>query len=149
MKTLGMLFIICLAASMMMVNFILMIPKFGSKHFGAPNDIKRMMSKLPDKPIWANIIGGLIMGLGSLVIAAVLVWAIIDTIKFSLTFRQALVRFLILFEGYKLFDIIFFDYLMLTKFKLPTKVYPDTVGALAGLGFLGSRKRKKEEKIEN
>lgn len=129
MKTLGMLTIICLTASIMMMNFILIIPKFGSKHFGAPDDIKVMMSKLPDKPIWVNIIGGLIMILGLLAIAAVLGWAIVDTVKFSLTFQQAFVRFLILFEGYKLFDIIFFDYLMLTKLKLPTKVYPETVGA--------------------
>ena len=129
MKTLIMLVIICLTASIMMVNLILIIPKFGSKHFGAPDDIKVMMSKVPDKPIWVNIIGGLIMILGLLAIIAVLVWAIVDTVKFSLTFQQAFVRFLILFEGYKLFDIIFFDYLMLTKLKLPTKVYPQTIGA--------------------
>ncbi len=82
MKTLGMLTIICLTASIMMMNFILIIPKFGSKHFGAPDDIKVMMSKLPDKPIWVNIIGGLIMILGLLAIAAVLGWAIVDTVKF-------------------------------------------------------------------
>ncbi len=128
-KTLAMLLIICLLASIMMMNFILIIPKFGSKHFGAPDDIKVMMSKLPDKPIWVNIIGGLIMILGLLAIAGVLVWAIVDTVKFHLTFQQAFLRFLILFEGYKLFDIIFFDYLMLTKLKLPTKVYPETSGA--------------------
>lgn len=98
MKTLIMLVIICLTASIMMVNLILIIPKFGSKHFGAPDDIKVMMSKLPDKPIWVNIIGGLIMILGLLAIIAVLVWAIVDTVKFSLTFQQAFVRFLILFE---------------------------------------------------
>ena len=69
------------------------------------------------------------MILGLLAIAAVLDWAIVDTVKFNLTFQQALVRFLILFEGYKLFDIIFFDYLMLTKLKLPTRVYPETIGA--------------------
>lgn len=128
-KTLAMLLIICLLASIMMMNFILIIPKFGSKHFGAPDDIKVMMSTLPDKPIWVNIIGGLIMILGLLAIAGVLVWAIVDTVKFHLTFQQAFLRFLILFEGYKLFDIIFFDYLMLTKLKLPTKVYPETAGA--------------------
>ena len=129
MKTLGMLLIICFLASIMMMNFILVIPKFGSKYFGAPDDIKATMSKLPDKPIWVNLIGGLIMILGFLGIAAILVWAIIDTVKFNLTFQQAFVRFLILFEGYKLFDIIFFDYLMLTKLKLPTKIYPETIGA--------------------
>ena len=129
MKTLVMLLIICFLASIMMMNFILVIPKFGSKYFGAPDDIKAMMSKLPDKPIWVNLIGGLIMILGFLGIAAILVWAMVDTVKFNLTFQQAFVRFLILFEGYKLFDIVFFDYLMLTKLKLPTKVYPETVGA--------------------
>lgn len=129
MKTLVMLLSICFLTSVMMMNFILVIPKFGSKYFGAPDDIKAMMSKLPDKPIWVNLIGGLIMILGFLGIAAILVWTIVDTVKFNLTFQQAFVRFLILFEGYKLFDIIFFDYLMLTKLKLPTKIYPETIGA--------------------
>lgn len=93
MKTLGMLTIICLTASIMMVNFILIIPKFGSMHFGAPDDIKVMMSKLPDKPIWVNIIGGLIMILGLLAIAAVLGWAIVDTVKFSSLFSKPLLDF--------------------------------------------------------
>ena len=88
-----MLTIICLTASIMMVNFILIIPKFGSMHFGAPDDIKVMMSKLPDKPIWVNIIGGLIMILGLLAIAAVLGWAIVDTVKFSSLFSKPLLDF--------------------------------------------------------
>ena len=32
-------------------------------------------------------------------------------------------------EGYKLFDIICFDFIMITKLKLPEKIYPETAGA--------------------
>lgn len=74
-KTLIMLGLVCLLAIFMMMDFIIVIPKFGSKHFGA------------------------------------------------------FIRFFIITEGYKLFDIIFFDYLMLTKLKLPAKIYPETAGA--------------------
>lgn len=56
-KTLIMLGLVCLLATLMIMNFIVVIPKFGSKHFGAPDDIKDMMSNLPDRAIWVNILG--------------------------------------------------------------------------------------------
>ncbi|MBP5576664.1 MAG: hypothetical protein J6X67_07905 [Treponema sp.] len=31
--------------------------------------------------------------------------------------------------GYKLYDIICFDWLFLTKWKIPQKIYPETAGA--------------------
>lgn len=43
-KTFIMLALVCFLATLMIMNFIIVIPKFGSKHFGAPDDIKEMMS---------------------------------------------------------------------------------------------------------
>ena len=66
------------------------------------------------------------MIVGFLGVVVVLIWAIVDTVKFKLSFMEAFIRFFIITEGYKLFDIIFFDY---TKFKIPSKIYPETAGA--------------------
>ena len=68
-------------------------------------------------------------GLGFVGVIAVFIWAIVDTVKTDMSFFGAFIRFFIITEGYKLFDIIFFDYLMLTKLKLPAKIYPETAGA--------------------
>ena len=127
-KTLIMLGLVCLLATLMIMDFILVIPKFGSKYFGAPDDIKEMMEKIPDRAFWVNILGVCIMIAGFAGVAAVFIWAIVDTVKTDMSFFGAFIRFFIITEGYKLFDIIFFDYLMLTKLKLPAKIYPETAG---------------------
>ena len=48
--------------------------------------------------------------------------------KIQALFYGSIRPIFIITEGYKLFDIIFFDYLMLTKFKIPSKIYPETAG---------------------
>lgn len=128
-KTLVMLGLICLLASFLLFDFIVVIPKFGSEHFGAPDGIKKMMKKLPDRPMWVNILGVCIMFAGFVGVVAVFLWAMADTVKSELPFSDAFIRFFIILEGYKLFDVVCFDYLMLTKLKLPEKLYPETAGA--------------------
>ena len=128
-KTLIMLGLVCLLAIFMMMDFIIVIPKFGSKHFGAPDDIKEMMEKIPDRASWVNIIGVCIMIVGFVGVIAVFIWAMVDTVKTDMSFSAAFIRFFMIAEGYKLFDIVCFDYLMLTKLKLPERIYPETAGA--------------------
>lgn len=55
-KTLIMLGLVCLLATLMITDFIIVIPKFGAQHFGAPDDIKEMMKKMPDRTPWVNIL---------------------------------------------------------------------------------------------
>ncbi len=128
-KTLMMLGLVCLIATLMIMDFILVIPKFGSKHFGAPDDIKEMMEKIPDRAPWVNLLGICIMIAGFVGAASVLIWAMVDTVKTDMSFSGAFIRFFMITEGYKLFDIVCFDYLMLTKLKLPERIYPETAGA--------------------
>lgn len=128
-KTLIMLVLVLLLAVILMTDFIILIPKFASEHFGAPDDIKEMMKNIPDRPAWVNILGVLILVAGFAGVIAVLAWAVIDTVKSEMSFTSTFLRFLIILDGYKLFDILCFDYLMLTRLKLPEKIYPQTAGA--------------------
>ena len=136
-ETLKMLGAICLLATVLMFDFVVVIPKFGSKYFGAPDDIKEMASRMPDQPAWVNALGVLILVAGFAGVAAVLAWAVRDTLEARMSFWEAFLRFLVLFEGYKLFDVVCFDYLMLTKLKLPVRVCPETAGfkAYDSFGF--------------
>lgn len=92
-KTLIMLGLVCLLATLMITDFIIVIPKFGAQHFGAPDDIKEMMKKMPDRTPWVNILGVSIMIAGFLGVVVVLIWAIVDTVKFKLSFMEAFIRF--------------------------------------------------------
>ncbi|OUM61251.1 hypothetical protein PIROE2DRAFT_12795 [Piromyces sp. E2] len=127
--TLIMLAIVCLLATVLLLDFIAVIPKFGSEHFGAPDDIKDMMKNIPDRPWYINVLGVVIMIAAFLGCIAVLVWAGVDAVHKDMTFVQIFLRFLIIFEGYKLYDIICFDWIMLTVMKFPQKLYPETKGA--------------------
>ena len=88
-KTLIMLGLVCLLAIFMMMDFIIVIPKFGSKHFGAPDDIKEMMEKIPDRASWVNIIGVCIMIVGFVGVIAVFIWAMVDTVKTDMSFLRS------------------------------------------------------------
>ncbi len=136
-KTLMMLGVICLLATVLMFDFVVVIPKFGAKYFGAPDDIKEMANAMPDQPTWVNALGTCVLAAGFAGVAAVLVWAVRDTLETGMPFWSTFLRFLIILEGYKLFDVVCFDYLMLTKFKLPLRVYPETAGfkAYDSFGF--------------
>ncbi len=136
-KTLIMLGVICLLATVLMFDFVVVIPKFGAKYFGAPDDIKEMASAMPDQPTWVNVLGVCILIAGFAGVAAVFVWAVRDTLAVRMSFWGVFLRFFTILEGYKLFDVVCFDYLMLTKLKLPLMVYPETAGfkAYDNFGF--------------
>ena len=129
-KTLLFLGLICLLAVLIMLDFVLVIPKFGSEHFGAPEDIKESLSKMPDRPLWVNLLGVVFMVLIFVCAIAVLVWAVVDAKTSGFQFWQVFLRFFIILEGYKLFDIVCFDWFMLTKLNVwIQKLYPETAGA--------------------
>ena len=93
--TLMMLVAICLLATILMFDFVVVIPKFGSKYFGAPDDIKEMASRMPDQPAWVNALGVCILVAGFAGVAAVLVWAVRDTLEARMSFWGVFLRFLI------------------------------------------------------
>ncbi len=100
-----------------MAVFLFMIPKFGATHFGAPEDIQKMVKKMPDLPKWKNAQG---MSLFILIVLGILgsfFWAGLDAVHTDMDFGQVFLRFVVMLEGYKLYDIFFFDYLMLTKMQ--------------------------------
>jgi len=127
--TLLMLGVVCLLATLILLDFVIVIPKFGAEHFGLPDDLTEMMKKMPDRPLYINILGLCFMVLGFIAAIAVLVWAGIDAVKSDMSFLKTFLRFLIILDGYKLYDIVCFDWLMLTKLRLPEKLYPNTKGA--------------------
>lgn len=127
-KTLIMTAIVLVLATILLLDFAIVIPKFGSKHFGLPEDLARMIDQMPDRPMWVNILGIILMIAGFAGAIAVLIWAGVDAVKTDMSFLQTFLRFLIILDGYKLYDIIFFDYLWLTKLKIPQKIYPQTEG---------------------
>jgi len=94
----------------------------------APADVQERLKGRPDPPLWKSALGAVIAlaCLGG--IAGVLIYAGFDAVKSGMNFRQIFSRFLILFEGYKLFDMVFLDWLMLTKLNIYQRFFPEVAG---------------------
>lgn len=120
---LGTLLVLVVAFMAVTVAFI---PKIVVK--SAPKDIQEKVLARPDYPKWRTVLGIILTVLILMGIAGTLIWAGADAVQKDMGFPMIFVRYLILFEGYKLFDIICFDWILLTKFNIFQKFFPETVG---------------------
>jgi len=103
----------------------------------APEDVQERLKDRPDPPVWKTVLGVILalFILGGIVY--VLIYAGIDAVKNDLTFKEIFLRYLILFEGYKLFDMVFFDWLLLTKLNIYQTFFPEVKGckSMESFGF--------------
>lgn len=122
--------IFCALVTAAMAVFMVMIPKFGATKFGAPKEVQEIVKEMPDQPRWKNVLGFVLFALIVLCAAGVFVWAGWDAVRKDMSFWQTFLRFFIILEFYKLYDIVVFDYLMLTKMHFIEKLYPSLKGAV-------------------
>ena len=94
----------------------------------APKDIQEIILKRPDDPKWKTAVGFLLMAVLFAGVIGLFVWEASDARRAGLGLGQTFLRFLILLDGYKLFDMVFFDWIVLTKLNIFQKVAPETVG---------------------
>ena len=105
---------------------VLLIPKIIVRT--APKDIQEKILSRPDEPFWKTLLGLVLAIFILFCILAILLWAGLDSVKKNMGFWAIFVRFLILLEGYKLFDIVCFDYILLTRLNIFQKLFPETLG---------------------
>jgi len=124
--TLLLLGILIVSFSSFMVVTIAFLLKFIIKT--APKDVQERLAGRPNPPFWKTILGVILALICLAAIVGVLIYAGVDAVKEDMSFWQIFLRYLILFEGYKLFDIIFLDWLMLTKLNVYQHFFPEVAG---------------------
>ena len=80
----------------------------------------------------ARTMGWVMMILSALMILGVGVISIWDGFKSDFTFWQFFLRFVSIFTIYKAYDMIFFDWFLLCRFRFFQYYYPETEPALNG-----------------
>ena len=105
---------------------VIFIPKIAV--LSAPKDIKEIMLARPDYPQWKTVVGITLVTILFLIILGILIWAGVDAKNNNYNFSMIFIRYLILLEGYKIFDMICFDYILLTKLNIFQKMFPETIG---------------------
>lgn len=124
--------VVCGAVSLMMISgiaFIQDIKMFSS----APKEARDVL--IPrDRELFygARTIGWVLMIFSFLMIVGSLAIALWDGLRSGFTFRQFFIRLLIMFTVYKVYDMIFFDYFLLMKFRFFQHYYPEVESVFEG-----------------
>jgi len=126
MKLSFILLAILLVGAVIFMTVTALIPKIVVRT--APKDIQEKVLARPDAPIWKTVTGCILAVLILLCAVGVLIYAGMDAVKNLMNFMEIFIRYLILLEGYKIFDMICFDYILLTKLNVFQKFFPETIG---------------------
>lgn len=121
-----MLILLLILAVLVLAETVLMIPKIIVR--SAPKDIQEKVLARPDLPKSRTVLGIVLAILLLLAVLALLVWAGADAVQRNWGFGAIFARFLILLDGYKIFDMICFDWILLTKLNIFQRLFPETVG---------------------
>ncbi|MCM1496237.1 MAG: hypothetical protein NC089_10625 [Bacteroides sp.] len=117
------------------------------KLFGtAPKDIQAAVLEHEERFPGAKLLGWMILIIDVLAFLATFVYAGWDGIQNGYGFWQFAVRFLIMLYLLKAFDIIFFDWFLLTKSHFFQHYYPETKGC-AGYHQFGFNRKEQITKL--
>ncbi len=124
--------VFCVAITLMMFSAVAFIQD--KKLFSsAPKEVQQAI--LPrEKELFygARAIGYLLMSFSFLMIVGVVAIAILDGLKSGFSFWQFFTRFVIMLSVYKIYDMIFFDYFLLMKFRFFQFYFPEVESAMTG-----------------
>lgn len=108
------------------------------KYFtSAPKDVQEAILPHEERFRGAHILGWILMIVAALLVIGAVIFAIVDGIYEKFSFVQFLLRFFILLEGYKVWDMIFLDCFLLTKSHFYQHYFPEVEGceSLKHFGF--------------
>ncbi|MCM1525299.1 MAG: hypothetical protein NC120_12680 [Ruminococcus sp.] len=94
---------------------------FGS----APKDAQRLIQSKPERFKGQHLLGWALLILSLLMLIAAAVLAVLNGMENGFGFRQFFVRFLIMLYAYKAYDMICFDFLLVTRTRFFQRYYPE------------------------
>lgn len=96
------------------------------KYFGtAPKDVQEKVQVHEERFPGMHILGYVLSVVAIAMIAGSVVIAVWDGIRREYGFLQFFIRFMIMLEGYKIWDILFLDNYLLTKSRFFRHYYPE------------------------
>ena len=103
----------------------------------APKDVQEAIRKKPERFRGAHFLGYALALISVLGIIGAFLFGVIDGVKNDFTFWQFFKRLLTMLYLYKAFDMICFDWLLLTKSHFFQRYYPEIEGceSLERFGF--------------
>ncbi len=122
--------IFCAAITMLLVAAVAFVQdtRFFSS---APKEAREALQQR-DKELFygARVMGWVMMIFSVVVILGVGIVSIWDGFRSGYTFWQFFLRFVLIFTIYKVYDMVFFDYFLLLKFRFFQHYYPEAASAM-------------------
>lgn len=125
--TIGML-CICIAGILLMLYAGVAFIQDKKYFTSAPKDIQEAIQVHEERFKGAHALGWILMILACVMIFGSVIYAAYDGIHKGFSFTQFFIRFLIMLDGYKIWDMIFLDWFLLTKSHFYQHYYPETEG---------------------
>lgn len=99
------------------------------RFFGtAPRDVQEKVQNHEERFPGMHILGYVLCTAAIAIIISSVIIAVWDGIQREYGFLQFFIRFMIMLEGYKIWDMLFLDYYLLTKSKFYQHYYPEVEG---------------------
>jgi len=122
--------VFCMAITVLLIAAVAFVQdnRFFSS---APKEAREALQQR-DKELFygARTLGWVMMIFSAVVILGVGVAAIWDGFRSGYTFWQFFLRFVLIFTIYKVYDMVFFDYFLLMKFRFFQHYYPEVESAM-------------------
>lgn len=117
--------IFCAAVTLMMISEVAFIQE--KKFFSsAPREAREVIKERDEELFYgARIIGWALLVLSILMIVGAAVIGVWDGVRSQYSFLEFFIRFVLIFTIYKVYDMVWFDYFWLLKFKFFQFYYPE------------------------
>lgn len=128
-----MLLTLLLSVIMMAAMFGLLYAAVGliqnKKFFStAPKDIRDAVTEHPERFRGARVLGWILAIVCLFLIVGVFVYGAFDGIKNGYSFSRFFLRFLVILYLWKAFDVVCFDWFLLTRSRFFQRFFPETEG---------------------
>ena len=128
--------IFCGAITLLLISAVAFIQYDGTNKWffsSAPKEALEILKPRNEELFYgARTMGWVLLILSVLMILGVGVISVWDGLKSGYSFTQFFLRFVLIFTIYKAYDMIFFDWFLLCKFRFFQHYYPETAPALEG-----------------
>lgn len=124
--------VFCAAITILLISAVAFVQ---DKRFfsSAPKEAQKLIKPRTEELFYgARAMGWVLITISILMILGVGVISIWDGFRSGFTFWQFFLRFVLIFTVYKIYDMIFFDFFLLMKFKFFQHYYPEVESVYEG-----------------
>ena len=134
--TIFMAIVFCAAITLLLISAVAFVQYDGTNKWffsSAPKEALKLLKPRKEELFYgAKTLGWVLMIISILIILGVGVISVWDGFRSSFSFLQFFLRFVLIFTIYKTYDMVFFDWFLLCRFRFFQHYYPEVAPVYDG-----------------